>query len=195
MYFSDWGVKPKIERAAMDGQRRSILIGENVIWPNGLAIDFETRRLYWADGGMKSIEYINMDSKRPKRVRLQSDLPHPFGLVIHKDKVYWTDWDTKSIHKANKDNGENATIVRSNISGLMDVRTFHRNRPVITDYCSNKNGGCSHLCLLVPDKPVRSYVCACPTGLTLLKVSFSLNFHNIISIFVNIYLPQFFFIE
>ncbi|KAF7998627.1 hypothetical protein HCN44_011035 [Aphidius gifuensis] len=170
MYFSDWGIKPKIERVAMDGHKRSVLIGENVIWPNGLAIDFETRRLYWADGGMKSIEYINMDTNtKPTRVRLQSDLPHPFGLVIHQNKVYWTDWDTKSIHRANKDNGENSTVVRSNISGLMDVRTFHRNRPVVTNPCARGNGGCSHLCLLVPDKSVGSYSCGCPTGLTFNK--------------------------
>lgn len=33
--------------------------------------------------------------------------------------------------------------------------------------CSLKNGGCSHLCLLSPNKPF--YQCACPTGVLLLE--------------------------
>lgn len=61
MYWSDWGAKPKIERAAMDGSMRTVLIRENLTWPNGLAIDHTTSKLYWADGGTKAIEYSNLD--------------------------------------------------------------------------------------------------------------------------------------
>ncbi|CAD6208044.1 GSCOCG00010318001-RA-CDS [Cotesia congregata] len=167
MYWSDWGAKPKIEQAAMDGSNRKVLISEKLIWPNGLAIDFETKRLYWADGGMKSIEYIDLEGK-VKPVRVHSDLPHPFGLVIYQNKVYWTDWDTKSIHRANKDTGSNSVVVRSDISGLMDVRMFHRNRSVVANPCGKDNGKCSHLCLLTPKSVSSSrYSCVCPTGLVL----------------------------
>lgn len=167
MYWSDWGAKPKIEQASMDGSNRQVLISEKLIWPNGLAIDFEMKRLYWADGGMKSIEYIDLEGKG-KPVRVHSDLPHPFGLVIYQNKVYWTDWDTKSIHRANKDTGSNSVVVRSEISGLMDVRMFHRNRTVVPNPCGKDNGKCSHLCLLTPKsiQPQR-YSCVCPTGLIL----------------------------
>lgn len=63
MYWSDWGEKPKIERAGMDGSDRRDLISTNLTWPNGLAIDFEEKRLYWADGGTSKIEYSDLDGK------------------------------------------------------------------------------------------------------------------------------------
>ena len=63
MYWSDWGTVPKIERAGMDGSQRSPLITQNLTWPNGLAIDHEAERLYWADGGTKAIEYAALDGR------------------------------------------------------------------------------------------------------------------------------------
>ena len=63
MYWTDWGQTPKIERAAMDGTQRSVIVISNLTWPNGLAIDHEGERLYWADGGTKAIEYANLDGK------------------------------------------------------------------------------------------------------------------------------------
>lgn len=61
MYWSDWGKKPQIERAAMDGTMRSVLVKSNLTWPNGLAIDHEAGKLYWTDGGTKTIEFSNLD--------------------------------------------------------------------------------------------------------------------------------------
>lgn len=61
MYWTDWGANPKIERAGMDASSRIVIISSNLTWPNGLAIDYQTQRLYWADAGMKTIEFGNFD--------------------------------------------------------------------------------------------------------------------------------------
>lgn len=61
MYWTDWGANPKIERAGMDASSRMVIISSNLTWPNGLAIDYDTQRLYWADAGMKTIEYGSFD--------------------------------------------------------------------------------------------------------------------------------------
>lgn len=61
MYWSDWGTSPRIEKAGMDGTFRKVIIAQNLTWPNGLAIDHDTKRLYWTDGGLKTIEYCNYD--------------------------------------------------------------------------------------------------------------------------------------
>lgn len=47
----------------MDGTDRKVLIGTDLTWPNGLAIDFDKRRLYWDDAGTQRIEYSNLDGK------------------------------------------------------------------------------------------------------------------------------------
>lgn len=71
MYWTDWGANPKIERAGMDASNRLVIISSNLTWPNGLAIDYESQRLYWADAGMKTIEYASLDGSH-RRVRKPS---------------------------------------------------------------------------------------------------------------------------
>lgn len=90
-------------------------------------------------------------------------IPHPFGLDVFGNNIYWTDWENRNIERANKINGQNRTVLSSNMNDLMDVRVFHRNRKPIKHSCLGKNGGCSHLCLLRP----KGHSCACPTGIKL----------------------------
>ena len=41
MYWTDWGRKPRIESAWMDGQNRVVLVREEDLgWPTGLALDY-----------------------------------------------------------------------------------------------------------------------------------------------------------
>lgn len=59
MYWTEWGGKPKIDRAAMDGSERATLV-PNVGRANGLTIDYAKRRLYWTDLDTNLIESSNM---------------------------------------------------------------------------------------------------------------------------------------
>ncbi|XP_028028555.1 low-density lipoprotein receptor-related protein 4-like [Bombyx mandarina] len=163
MYWSDWGASPCIERADMDGGNRKKLIFGQMTWPNGLALDLVHNRIYWTDGGNKTIEYANLDGTG--RTKLIENLPHPFGLDLYGDEVFWTDWDTQSIQAANKDTGAKRRTLGSGVAGLMDVRVFHKERTSGFNRCGKNNGGCSHLCLLKPGG--RS--CACPIGIKLNK--------------------------
>lgn len=48
MFWSDWYERsPKVERAALDGSDRSILVKDGLGWPNGITLDIPRRRLYW----------------------------------------------------------------------------------------------------------------------------------------------------
>lgn len=58
----------------MDGTQRSVLVASNLTWPNGLAIDHEAERLYWADGGTKAIEYATLDGKK------RQVIPEPWSI-------------------------------------------------------------------------------------------------------------------
>ena len=50
MFWSDWGSHPRIERASMDGSQRTVIVQEKIYWPNGLALDYPNRLLYFMDG-------------------------------------------------------------------------------------------------------------------------------------------------
>lgn len=148
----------------MDGFDRKVLISERLQYPNGLAIDYSSDRLYFADSGFKSIESVKFDGSARKTI-IDEGLMHPFGIDIYDQKVYWTDMKTLNVESANKNNGKDRNILIANVSDLMDVRVFHRNRKIISNLCSVSNGDCSHLCLLNP----HGYRCACPIGVKLSK--------------------------
>lgn len=62
MYWSDWGEhSPGIYRSGMDGSRRISMVSSRIGWPNGIALDHTTSRLYWADAKLHTIEYITLD--------------------------------------------------------------------------------------------------------------------------------------
>ncbi len=55
-------------------------------------------------------------------------LPHPFALTLFEDELYWTDWHTKSINKANKFYGNAVETVKNRLHFPMDIHTFHPQR-------------------------------------------------------------------
>lgn len=44
LFWTDWGHIAKIERANLDGSERKVLINTDLGWPNGLTLDYDTRR-------------------------------------------------------------------------------------------------------------------------------------------------------
>ena len=84
--------------------------------------------------------------------------------------MYWTDWQTESIHKTNKFNGSAVSNVAISLFSPMDIHVFHElKQPKATPRCENNNGGCSHMCLPSPMITSLSarYTCACPNGWSL----------------------------
>uniref|UniRef100_A0A672KHW3 Low-density lipoprotein receptor-related protein 2-like n=1 Tax=Sinocyclocheilus grahami TaxID=75366 RepID=A0A672KHW3_SINGR len=51
MYWTDWGTNAKIERATLGGNFRTEIVNTSLVWPNGLTLDYDDQRLYWADLG------------------------------------------------------------------------------------------------------------------------------------------------
>ena len=49
-------------------------------WPNGLCLDYDAKRLYWADAKQDRIETSDLNGKN--RVQLVSQVPHAFGLAL-----------------------------------------------------------------------------------------------------------------
>lgn len=68
LYWTDWGKKPRIESAWMDGQRREVLVDEDDLgWPTGLVVDYlNGNRIYWCDAKENIIESIKPDGSERK---------------------------------------------------------------------------------------------------------------------------------
>ncbi len=52
---------------------------------------------------------------------LVTSVPHPYGMTVAGNFLYWTDWQTRSVHRADKDTGLELTTVVEKLSGLMDI--------------------------------------------------------------------------
>lgn len=59
MYWTEWGGRPRIARAYMDGSTIITLV-DKVGRANGLTIDYVDHRLYWTDLDTCMIESTNM---------------------------------------------------------------------------------------------------------------------------------------
>ena len=130
MFWTDWGYNAKIERANMDGTGRVVLVDSDLTWPNGITIDYDRQLIYWVDAGnfTRAIEYCDFDGNG-RTVLITEMLIHPFGITLYKDHIYWTDWGTNKVERADKLTGDNRVVVHTNLDRLMDITVIHNDRP------------------------------------------------------------------
>lgn len=88
-------------------------------------------------------------------------LDHPFAITLFENNVYWTDWRSNAVIRANKWNASDVSVIQRTSMQLFDVKIMHPSRQPKGDFnpCGVNNGGCSHLCLLSING---TYDCACP---------------------------------
>lgn len=165
VYWTDWGDRPHIGKAGLDGSNPRILIEDGFGWPNALTISFETKELFWGDAREDFIAVSDLNGQNRKTILSRSKNPslnlhHIFSIAVWEDRVFWTDWETKSIESCHKDRGDNCSTLLTTIHRPMDIRVFHsyRQRPYKDHPCAS--AGCETLCLLSPDPPF--YKCECP---------------------------------
>ncbi|KAK0138331.1 Low-density lipoprotein receptor-related protein 1 [Merluccius polli] len=89
-------------------------------------------------------------------------LSHPFAVTMYGGEVYWTDWRTNTLAKANKWTGNNVTVVQRTNTQPFDLQVYHPSRqPQAPNPCAANDGlgPCSHLCLINYNQ---TFSCACP---------------------------------
>lgn len=63
-------------------------------------------------------------------------LSHPFAVTMYGGEVYWTDWRTNTLAKANKWTGHNVTVVQRTNTQPFDLQVYHPSRQPQGQYCS-----------------------------------------------------------
>ncbi|KPP78525.1 low-density lipoprotein receptor-related protein 1-like [Scleropages formosus] len=166
LFWTDWDASlPRIEAASMSGEGRRTIHKETGSggWPNGLTVDYLERRILWIDARSDAIYSAQYDGSGLIEVlRGHEYLSHPFAVTMYGGEVYWTDWRTNTLAKANKWTGNNVTVVQRTNTQPFDLQVYHPSRqPPAPNPCA-ANGGkgpCSHLCLINYNQ---TFSCACP---------------------------------
>jgi hypothetical protein len=167
LYYTDWGSNPHIGSAGLDGtDQRQVFRGSEVAWPNGLTLDLLHSRLYWVDAKLHILSSIHTSGREYTRIPTHlSDLSHPFAITLFEDTLYWTDWHTDAIYRANKFNATGASIMAAGLHSPMDIHVVHPSKqPEGANRC--KSAHCTHICL--PALGDGQYVCACPDHMELM---------------------------
>ena len=92
LFWTDWGNTPKIERVSMDGAGQTTVHSSGIMWPNGLAIDYNTHTLFWTDANLDKIEFSNYDGSNRTVLIEGLFIFYPFGMTFYEGKLYWGDW-------------------------------------------------------------------------------------------------------
>lgn len=113
-----------------DPKSRQVIVNKNIGWPNGLTIDYTLNRIWWTDAklGLKTIESADLNGNHRRIVLKGGSLEHPFGISVFQDNVYWTDWKSKKLFKANKFTGGEEVVLASYLLGVMDVAVFDQQK-------------------------------------------------------------------
>ncbi|XP_041433100.1 low-density lipoprotein receptor-related protein 2 isoform X2 [Xenopus laevis] len=159
MYWTDWGTNAKIERATLGGNFRTAIVNTSLVWPNGLTLDYEEERLYWADANLQKIERCSLTGTN--REVIVSTAVYPFAMTLYDQHIYWTDWNTRSIYRANKHDGSDQIIMIQNLPQRpMDIHVLSKTKQKqCSSPCDQFNGGCSHICAPGPN----GAECQCPS--------------------------------
>ena len=57
-----------------------------------------------------------------RKIIMKEILPHPFGLTILGDYLYWTDWQEHTVERAEKVSGKDRRVLISHLEGLMSLQ-------------------------------------------------------------------------
>ncbi|XP_015230707.1 PREDICTED: low-density lipoprotein receptor-related protein 2-like [Cyprinodon variegatus] len=171
MFFTDKGLsqeKTKLERAFMDGSNRFELVKKGLGTPTALTLDIITKRVYWSDSHFDTVEtvtYNGLDRKMVLNGATQS--PHPFGMTVFENHVFFTDWSKMGVIRSNRFNGSNPTLLyrTANRPGHVDI-SHPVMQPLVMNPCGKNNGGCQHICILShrTDNDGLGFRCKCRYG-------------------------------
>ena len=164
LFWSDVGSSPMIARTSLAGSSFVRIVTQGIKWPNGLALDFDDERLYWADAFYDRMESADLDGNYRQALAVAM---HPFAITVHGHYIYWSDWRTKGIYRAEKYRGSNTVpLVQALPKRPMDLHVWSEQRQKCAfNPCSIANGGCSHICAVAP--PGNRTECRCPSGMRL----------------------------
>lgn len=74
---------------------------------------------------------------------------YPFSVTVFQQDIYWTDWNTRAVYRANKNDGSGVLIMATDLQYRPnDIHVFAASKQEsCTSPCQLFNGGCSHVCV------------------------------------------------
>lgn len=175
MFFSN---QYRLETAAMDGTRRRTLVDTHTHQVSGVVVDIPARRVFWVDPKVDRIESVDYNGNdRHVVAHGMNTVPHPFGLSIFDQYLYWTDWTRLGVVRIEKFGSPTELLWAKNENNVfpMGITAYHPSAQFgpqqssclglkIDNPCVTND--CQGMCLLSKDTGGFGvgYRCVCPIG-------------------------------
>ncbi|XP_076854879.1 uncharacterized protein lrp13 [Brachyhypopomus gauderio] len=151
-----------LECAHMDGQNRTA-VWTKAVRPVSLSLCKDGDTLYWADAGLGVIASVGIDGSKYKEIKTEESVV-AFALA-GRVLVWVTSKDSTKCWFS--DDHQKATLWFGVETEVIDMKAISKTSQKGTNSCSNRNGGCSHLCLAFPG----GRTCRCAHGYVVVNVT------------------------
>ncbi|XP_041132106.1 nidogen-2-like [Polyodon spathula] len=126
VYWTDVAART-ISRASLEpGAEPESVVNSGLLSPEGLAVDYLRRSMFWVDSGLDKIEAARLDGTE-RRVLFDTDLVNPRAIAVDPrgGNLYWTDWNREGpkIETSTVDGANRRVLVKDDI-GLPNALTF-----------------------------------------------------------------------
>lgn len=126
MFWIDNSSHPVIECAAFDGSNRVVVISDNLVNPQALAVDYNNNGvplLFWINtvDGYRVIEYSYFNGNGRTQLREWDSTSYPSSLSVSGDNIFWTS------------NSKNGTIQQFNKATNLTKTLFYQTNKTVCD--------------------------------------------------------------
>ena len=84
---------------SMDGSGYTSIISTDIVWPSGLAIDYQSQTLFWSDAHLDRLESSDFNGQNRLILLERRFIFYPYGLAYFNGTLYWGDWVVGFVYK------------------------------------------------------------------------------------------------
>ncbi|GFR17314.1 low-density lipoprotein receptor-related protein 2 [Trichonephila clavata] len=128
VYWVEISNKSAVYSSKLDGTGFSVILNNGLLVPEGIAVDYVARNLYFTDSGLKQILVCKMDGSMCHALHdTNIDKPRAIALDPPEGLVYWSDWgsNTSGIYRSGMDGSRRSTLVSKDIQWPNGIAVDH----------------------------------------------------------------------